>query len=258
MTANQIAYAKHLEESRHNRVSERHEHQDVHTRRQQAQTGWYSARETARHNAEQERVNWWSAQEVGRHNLADERTKQFSANALRDFQLNQSEALLRQAGAAERQGDVAYENMLVNRRNAATSEANTKLRSDELAASIAANNQKIALGYSELGELKRHQQETEYVNRGNTLFTLAEMTRHNQAQEAISSQSNAISAENAATNRRNATVNERNATTNEQNAETEKYKAKSGRISAITRGAADTSNAITRAFVALRGGGFIR
>lgn len=255
MTANQIAYAKHLEERRHNRVSERHEHQDVLTRRQVADTGWYSAREAARHNVEQEKINWWDKRtghaETQRHNLEDERTKLFSANALRDYQINQSEALLRQAATSERQAQVAEENARTNARNATT-------RESELAASIQAVNKNVGLGYSQLSEAIRHSKRQEYLDAGKTMFTTAETVRHNMATEDISQRNADINQQQVDVAKRNAAVNERNASSREQEVKTGIYNSKSQRLTAVSGAATNTANAITRGMVALRGGGYMK
>lgn len=255
MTANQIAYAKHLEESRHNRVSEVHEHQDVQTRKRAAETGWYSARETARHNVEQEKLNWWDKQtghaETQRHNKEEERTKLFSANALRDFQINQSEALLRQAASSERQAQVSEENARTNALNART-------RQNELAASIQAVNKNVGLGYSQLAESQRHNVKQEHTEVGKVLFPTVETIRHNQAVEEVSRRQADIAQQQADVAKRNATVNERNVAAREAEVETGKYNAKSQRITAVSGAASNTANAITRGMVALRGGGYIK
>lgn len=255
MTANQIAYAKHLEESRHNRVSEVHEHQDVQTRKFVANTGWYSAKEQARHNMEQERVNWWDTKtrnaENERHNREDERTKLFSANALRDFQINQSEALLRQAATSERQAQVAEENARTNARNAAT-------RENELAASIRAVNKNVGLGYSQLQETSRHAKAQEYIDTGKALFGTAETIRHNMASESVAQRNSDINQQQVDVAKRNASVNERNAASREEEVQTGKYNAKSQRITAVSGAAANTANAISRGMVALRGGGYLK
>lgn len=187
MTANQIAFARHKEESRHNRVSERHEHRSI-----EQQGARYA--EEARHNQETERVNWWSAQEQGRHNQATEATAQFSANALRDFQINQSEALLRQAGVAERRADIDYADLankyrtsVANARNAATNERNAATREAELRQSIVATNASIGLGYSQLAEQTRAAQAREAENYRSNVANLEELSRHNVATEEIGS-----------------------------------------------------------------------
>lgn len=75
MTANQIAFAKHLEEKRHNAETERQGKTDVQSRQISAAANWWQAQtasarqsEDARHNAETERTNWFSTLEAQRAN----------------------------------------------------------------------------------------------------------------------------------------------------------------------------------------------
>lgn len=79
MTANQINYAKHQEDVRHNKATEAQRDQElVHIGTQaqaamrQATIASRSQREAVRHNQEQERVNWFLGQEQQRHNVASE------------------------------------------------------------------------------------------------------------------------------------------------------------------------------------------
>lgn len=288
MTANQIAYAKHLEESRHNRVSERHEHADVQTRRMGAETNWFAAQakasndsrvtdesirhnratedynrwqtqfttaELTRHNQAMENVQYLNALESQRHNQEQERTQFYSANALREFQLNQSEALLRQAYTSERmaaaaelnakfsgqQASASLKQAEASLRNAAVNETNARTRQNELAASIAMNSAQVGLGYSQLAESKRAHMQAEITQARNVTGTLSETRRHNEAMESINSSQ-------AGTARMNAHTNQRNASTNS-------YNAKTQRGNAVTNAIGTAVNAVKvgAGFVALGG-----
>lgn len=232
MTANQIAYAKHLEERRHNRVSERHEHRDVESRSLTAAANWWQAStaskravEEGRHNRAEEERNWWlnraataetqrhneaqeylqgiQAAETRRHNESQEGVAWFSANALRNYQLNQSEALLRQAAVAERNADsqtrIAASNEQQARAallNAMTNQRNADTRLSELAASIGMNSARVAADYASIAESQRasmaRQDEINRSNRINEMlqserdyFSYTEQQRHNRQTERV-------------------------------------------------------------------------
>lgn len=79
MTANQINYAKHREDVRHNLRSEQQKDRDLAIGEKNAVTNAYSAEtgrlshyETARHNREQESINWFQSRETARHNVVSE------------------------------------------------------------------------------------------------------------------------------------------------------------------------------------------
>lgn len=265
MTANQIAYYKAREDARHNRVSEVHEHQDVHSRKVTAQAAERTSLANsmnAETNARNATTNWWAAQEQGRHNLETERVSQFSASALADYQLKQGEALLRQAAVSERQADTAarqalvaernatvnernlanlYRNSVANETQAQVSRLNAATRQQELAASISMNAKQVALGYSQLAETRRHANVTEAQNAQNIRLTTAETKRHNQAQEAINRYSNQSGRMQAEASASQATSASRNATSN--------------RISAVGNVIGATGNVVSgvaRTFSALR------
>lgn len=76
MTANQINYARHLEDKRHNKVMEDQGQQVIReTGRHNLVTediAWYNAYEQGRHNKATESIGWFTAKEQKRHNLASE------------------------------------------------------------------------------------------------------------------------------------------------------------------------------------------
>lgn len=130
MTANQINYAKLVEDRRSNQEQEKIGHRNASAAASQATTAARRQAEDARHNAESERINWWSAQEIQRHNLAGENLNTaahyenvrshkenenlgwFTARDQSNFRLVQGEALQRQADASmlnayTKQGELA-------------------------------------------------------------------------------------------------------------------------------------------------------
>lgn len=76
MTANQINYARHQEDVRHNLETESQGRQVIaETGRHNLVTediGWYNAYEAGRHNRETESIGWFTAKETKRHNIAQE------------------------------------------------------------------------------------------------------------------------------------------------------------------------------------------
>lgn len=252
MTANQINLAKLREERRHNRVSERHEHQDVLSRSITAQA--------ADRNAT---TNWWSAQEQGRHNLETERVSSFSANALADYQNVQGQALLRQASVAERNADTNYRNATTSERlatvsekdlankyrssvaaesQAATASRNAATRESELAASILMNNKQVALGYSQLAEARRHSQATEAETKRANLISEGISRQRNSIQSAYNKDMAEIGRRNAGSSRiqalasgKQADVASRNATTNERHLNLDKLKVANDTVSSLAR-----------------------
>lgn len=245
MTANQIALAKVREEGRHNRVSERHEHIDVRSRQRTALANSLNAETNARNAT----TNWWAAQESARHNLATERVSEYSAKALRDYQLSQSEALLRQAAVGERQASVAERNAFSTERQAAVSERQVGVaekdlankyrssvanelnaqsssrqaavaemlvgvRNREIAANLMMNQRQVALGYEQLAEQARHSKASERITDTHNLRTRAETKRHNEAMEFVDTTEMYHSAERARAATSQADSAARNATSN--------------------------------------------
>lgn len=208
LTTQQVAYAKVLEERRHNREAERLTGQANQINQQQADTASRGQVEQGRHNVETERTNWWSAQETQRHNVQQEMLNAFQAQSTARLQSAQAEGVLRQAGVAERQATV--------------SERNAELRANELAESIRHNqvyemesqrhNQyqesiwtrqqneaeranrasegisrsQVGLGYAQLAESSRSNRVGEALRHQQ----ISEMQRANQAQESIATTRN--------------------------------------------------------------------
>lgn len=207
MTANQIAYAKHKEDVRHNVETERqnlihlrHEHTTSRASKTQAEAAISQAEtaagklaEDSRKNRANEQINWWynsaMANEVKRHNLETETTNRFQADSLREYQLKQGEALLRNAAVAERNATVnerELENSSTRARasltsanaawvNAQTSRANVQelirsnkaneaMRAADYASQASYRQQQADLGFATLEEDTRWHTLSNYTN----------------------------------------------------------------------------------------------
>lgn len=86
MTSNQIEFAKHRENQRHNRFTET---------------------ESRRHNVQEEGIGWGNLNELSRHNRETESINWFSAANLATYQDRTGRAALEQAGAARSQAQTA-------------------------------------------------------------------------------------------------------------------------------------------------------
>lgn len=86
MTSNQIEFAKHRENQRHNRLTET---------------------ESKRHNVQEEGIGWGNLGELSRHNRETESINWFSAANLATYQNTMGKAALEQAGAARSQAQTA-------------------------------------------------------------------------------------------------------------------------------------------------------
>lgn len=86
MTSNQIEFAKHKENQRHNRFVEG---------------------ETKRHNVQEEGIGWGNLGELGRHNRATESINWYSAANLAMYQAKTGDAALIQAESARSQAQTA-------------------------------------------------------------------------------------------------------------------------------------------------------
>lgn len=290
MTANQINYAKLKEEVRHNRVSERHEHQDVRTRRLGAQTAAYSATESARHNRETEQINWWNAREATRHNQEVESTNWFNAqesrrhnqeveqtnwfnvrtttaesqrhNAAmeqlegkkldieRDYRTAQSSALLRQATQAARANEIRSYEAETSRYNAETNRRNAETRENELAASISAVRQNVGVDYARIAESRRHNEASELETQVHNRNTEHQTSMANTFNLMEQTRHN-IASEDIWS--RNADIAQQNADTNRMNASTNQYNSKSQRISAMSNAWSSAIN-VARTLITPTGG----
>lgn len=267
MTANQIAYSKHLEEARHNRVSERHEHYDTRTRRMTAITGAKSLEETQRHNTETERLNWWTATESQRHNqeverqnwwnmqttAAENRRHNTVTEAQRSLEIENDSQYKRdtawaqqmQASAAMRRAETAQYDAETSRMNAETNSRNATTRENELAASISAVRQNVGVQYANIAEQRRHSQavesETAQHNRTSEMLgvdqmwrTTEETVRHNQAMEKTNQYNAETNRMNADSSRIQAAAASQNASTNSKRVSVEARNATSNRINALS------------------------
>lgn len=263
MTANQIEYAKHLETGRHNRVSERHEHQDVQSRRMTAEanqrnatTNWFAAQEQQRHNyntesatfaanAEVERHNRESERLTGsqlsesvRHNRATERTALYGAVSQSNYWNRSIGAKLKEISVAERNADTNRMQAESSRVQARAAARNAATRQSELAESIRRNSldysakmAQVNLGYGQLAETTRSNQARETEN-----------LRHNVESEKVATSQAMSSArqadaakQNAETGRTKANIDRYNATSNRINAYANVGRAAGSVISGVAR-----------------------
>lgn len=214
MTANQISYAKVLEDQRHNKEQERQKDVELATAEKQAEASVRQAEtaalaqgETGRHNLEQERINWWSAQyplyESVRHNREVERIQGLTAQTEADYKRKQTSLLERGMAATETSALGA-----LFRGQAGLTSAQAAM----LQAGVAQINADTRL--AELGEVFRHNSVVE-----------SETKRHNVVDESLTKYQNRTGRINAYAQK--------------SQAESSESQAKSARIKAIS-GAVDT------------------
>lgn len=265
MTANQIAYAKHREDVRHNRVSERHEHRDVQSRELQAKSAWSQAgtaqiraEEDARHNRETESAQWWmnraTITEQQRANQEKERISWYDAMSNDAYRRSTAQAQHRTVDVAERNALTAWHKLGVDELNARTAAYKAEqtartadaqaraneIRSAELAETIRQNKAWLGFNYANLSETGRTHRANESIQSAYNAAVTAESRRHNVESEKVAT-SQAISAakqaaaatQNAYTNSRNASSNQQNANTREAELEVQRKNATSNRINAV-------------------------
>lgn len=242
MTTNQIAYNKHLEEKRHNLVTESHEAQDVISRQitaqaasSQAATAANRLTEDQRANREKERVNWFNAQETARHNLRLEDLSQYSTDksTAETRYRTDTEARLKEVDQQLKREEIGVES------HKAQSQRISSLAS-ELAARASMFNANT--NKQNLAELIRHNTEVESETKRSNMnseliraLNQAENVRHNVQQESLNAERNTndytlgqrqqdTNAENAISNRISALAAEKNAATNRGAAYAEGFK----------------------------------
>lgn len=193
MTTNQIAFNKHLEEKRHNRISEIHEHQDVQSRRttalaaqSQAATAASRLVEDSRANREKERVNWYNAQETARHNLRLEDLSQYNTDRITGETRYKTDT---EARLKEIDQQIERDRLDVERHRAQSQ------RISSLASDIAARAQSLnaSTNVQNLQEVVRHNQQVELETRRSNMnnelirsLANAENIRHNSVSESQS------------------------------------------------------------------------
>lgn len=274
MTQNQIAFFKANEERRHNVHSERAGYQQAAAALSQAETARMVAQENERAHRESERINWWNAQELQRHNIQGEGVASFNAWSEARYKSAAAQAQLRNATVNER-------NAATSERNAATSERLATVQEGSLAETIRHNgifeaetqrhnraaealesarvaeqryatdtsraiaSEQIGLGYSQLRETQRSNQEREAQQRS----SLQEQIRTNQAREAETHRANVISEKQRNTQYRETSRH------NWALESLERERNESYRLMANAK-SFDTASSIARDFVGLLGGAF--
>lgn len=207
MTANQIAYARHLEERRHNVETESQGRRDVESRaltanaswwqaetamrsqqegarhnREAEATNWFAALETQRANTEREAIQWWAnraqVEETQRHNRAAE-TETQRANIANETERRRanisSENISRTANSnnmwryqRENERELAKIPILQQQADSSAAQATAALKQ------AATAERRVGYEYSSLAELMRH-----------NLASEAELTRHNAYSEYL-------------------------------------------------------------------------
>lgn len=203
MTANQISYARQREEARHNRVSERHEHRDVESRRisalaadSQAATASARLAEDTRHNQEGERINWFAtqeeAQERRRHNMTTEGTELFKAQTDRESKLGQLLVSQRQVATQERQATSREREVGVQERQLELNRRDTQSRATQAYASLLGAQ---ASGLNAQASMQQasaalKQAETAQMREFTNQSALSESIRHSKAVEMETARAN--------------------------------------------------------------------
>lgn len=276
MTQNQIRYAEHLEQSRHNRVAEKHEHYDVYENKRITAE---SAARGAEAKQEANRVNWFSAQEQQRAHLAQEaetrrsniaresetlrsnlakETQNAVANEIsRQHYVNQDEATFRRLDTEwnqlENQRNLTAETIKHNRAVeslTAAQQAETR-RANMANESIAKSN--IGLGYSQLAEASRTHRANEQISSASQQAT--QRLQEAQGRAVISQALSASKQASAAETRASASVVQagssvRQSEAAQSQAESARRNATSNRINAIS-GAVRTGSEVASSIMKL-------
>lgn len=146
MTANQINFARHKEDSRHNRATEEAKLRDIaigerqaYASELQAQTAAKRQLEDVRHNTESERINWFNTlqttSEARRHNQEQEQISWFSAQAQDRHNYESRQIASRQAEASSLQARTAWEALGIQRLNATTASRQATVAEQQAAVS---------------------------------------------------------------------------------------------------------------------------
>lgn len=253
MTSNQIAFSKAVEDARHNRVSERHEHYDTRSRRMQAEASLTQA-ETGR---QQLGINWWTAQETQRankakeaetyrHNYQDEQLKMYSYMTAASAAQDQARAALRQAGAAERTATIRESELAEALRRNQVLEGFTQ---KEIAETVRRNKAQESISRAQVGETSRANKVREALEQQ----SLIEQVRHNKEGEKVAT-SQAFSASkqaSAAETRASASVVSAGAASRQ--ADTAQYRAETDRYD-FYRKSVDTGVGIVKDIASTVGG----
>lgn len=283
MTTNQLEFAKIQETGRHNRVTERHEHRDVESRRisanaaaLQAATSQQSLAETRRHNVETENINWFTSREnvseLQRHNRASEALSawqnQIDEQYKKDYigvQQRNAAVAERQANVSERNASTNWYNALTQARVAETQESNAYTNRLQHYESVRHNKASESLGYSQLSESVRHNQATEgiqsrqasvaernaLVNWGNLLETRKQTQVSKQIANAKQSEAETAS-QRASDYSREVTTREQMVNLQQQELEKDWYRAHTDRANAWTGGIRNISSAVESGTRAMR------
>lgn len=273
MTANQIAYAKHLEEKRHNVETESQGRRDVESRaltasanwwqaetamrrsqeesrhnREAEATNWFATLETQRANTEREAIQWWqnrtTAAETQRHNEAVER-EAVRSNTQREAEARRSNLAGEHIARSTMENnlwryqredarELAKLPILQQQADASSRQANAALQQAAIAAG------RLQYEYSSLAEAIRHNyvSENELIrhNAYSEYLTSNQQTetqRHNEMMEAAQRYGNYTSFYDAQTRRNELSIKQQRA-----DADTQRAKASSAQAAASVFSAA--------------------
>lgn len=189
MTANQINYAKHREEKRHNVISEAQKERDLAIGEKNAVTSFFNAetsrlgqQETARANREKEAINWFQSRETARHNQAQE---QYNTDYLYEVSRhNQASEELGQSQLSESIRHNSISEQLTSQQQAELARHNLASEEETHRTNVRRENteqQRVASSsYSSVISA-----DAAKLNAETRVRELAESERHNRSQEAI-------------------------------------------------------------------------
>lgn len=183
MTRNQISYWQHVEQSRHNRATEKlqHEANEITIRGQDLtyKINLLNLQETERSNRAREA-------ELNRHNLATE------AQGMRNLEIQQQEANTHAYQAAIQERNAATQAYLANIEAGKLNELerSNRAREFENMRSNMASETISALNVATRFQVDQYNAETGRINAETGIGTLQENTRHNMAYEAETNRHN--------------------------------------------------------------------
>lgn len=273
MTKNQIEYAKHREDARHNRVTEQQKLRDqaiglisANAAKSQADTAVLRQAEDARHNQQTEAINWWtnrsSLEETSRHNRMQENAAARTAS----IQERQATTAERQAAVSERSAAVSERQASVAERQAAVSEAQLGInRYDAQSRRISANagsaSAAAALQQADVAGLNAITRQNELAaSVAYNNATISELQRSHIANEDIarsqafaSLQQAAVSRTNAITKQGELSVKQGQLAIQQDRLKIDRFNANTQRGAAIVSGFNQTANTVINAVKTYRG-----
>lgn len=244
MTRNQISFAELKETQRHNRVSERHEHQDVRSRSMQAS----AAMRQADSSAYQALTNWQKLEEEKRANLARELEMHRANVAQEGIQSQTAAAQTLNASIRERELFESQRSHMAQEGIQTTSLAET-IRHNRVGESL--NQQQIGVGYAQVAA-NRYATDVQAKTASNAL---AESIRNHKALEAVSTSQALSSRIQSEAARTSASTRMSELAIQQQQADAATMRAEAARTTAIAK-AVDTGTDTAREIFRTIGGMF--